>query len=115
MVTNLTQECSLFPTCEDNTHGRDIGINSLSAAEERVNNAVPNSTLRNVSQSSQGRAAAACLLSVIYHSREAIASDGKGRPRATQHDRFVLPFMMILYNLKLKLSRMISEALSPLW
>lgn len=75
----------LFPTCEENTHDRDTGIYSLSAAKDRVNNTVPNSTFRNVSQSSQGRAPAACPLILIYCSREAIVSDRKGKPKAPTH------------------------------
>lgn len=75
----------LFPMCEGNTHGRDAGIYSLRAAKDRVNNTVPNSTFRNVSQSSQGRAPAACPLILIYGSREGIVSDRKGKPKALSH------------------------------
>lgn len=76
---------SLFPMCENNAHGRDAGIYSLSAAKDRVNNTVPNSTFRNVSQSSQGRAPAACPLILIYCSGEAIVSNRKGKPKALMH------------------------------
>jgi len=75
--------------CEDNPHGRDAGIYSLSAAKDRVNSTVPNSTFRKVSQNSQGRTAAACPHILICCSREAAVSDRKGKPRApTQHSKY---------------------------
>lgn len=87
MVKNLPQrECSLFCQCVKTTHTVGTLRFILSMQQkDRVNNTVPNSTFRNVSQSSQGRAPAACPLILIYYSREAIISDRKGKPKAHTH------------------------------
>lgn len=86
MVKNLPQkERSLFFQSVKTTHMVGMLEFILSAAKDRVNNTVPNSTFRNVSQSSQGRAPAACPLILIYCSGEAIVSDRKEKPKALTH------------------------------